>query len=164
MDCPICLEKLDNKFVNLNCNHTFHKLCIERWSFEHKTCPYCRAIMDYSYNIKMEYFKNKTLHNFLKTRVSLDIEDDKIIVKKEHNKFLSKLGIYKKLDTKVIDFIRIKKVSRFYNNIVNINMGNKSKNFHFPSKELMINFYDSITNNINLFNKILPVSIYETHI
>ena len=43
--CPICLEsfKLNEGYRKLNCEHTFHKKCIDRWFLSgHKECPMCR--------------------------------------------------------------------------------------------------------------------------
>ena len=37
--CSICLEK--NTDYTTNCNHLFHKKCIDKWK-HHNTCPYCR--------------------------------------------------------------------------------------------------------------------------
>ncbi len=48
-DCPICLENLDpnaedgSKKVDLRCGHPYHKVCIETWFKEQRTCPECRA-------------------------------------------------------------------------------------------------------------------------
>jgi hypothetical protein len=43
--CPICLENFkENEFYrNLECNHIFHKKCIDRWfRKDHSDCPMCR--------------------------------------------------------------------------------------------------------------------------
>lgn len=43
--CPICLENFkENEFYrNLDCNHMFHKKCIDRWfRKDHSDCPMCR--------------------------------------------------------------------------------------------------------------------------
>ena len=45
MECAICLEKDNNKFTTLKCNHTFHKKCISTWLNNNNTCPYCREIV-----------------------------------------------------------------------------------------------------------------------
>ena len=37
--CSICLT--GNTDYTTNCNHTFHKKCIDKWK-HHNTCPYCR--------------------------------------------------------------------------------------------------------------------------
>lgn len=37
--CSICLE--GNTNYTTNCNHKFHKECIDKWK-HHNTCPYCR--------------------------------------------------------------------------------------------------------------------------
>ena len=42
-DCSICLEKLNKNKVYLNCNHYFHKDCINKWKTRNNTCPICRT-------------------------------------------------------------------------------------------------------------------------
>ena len=42
-ECIICLKKFDNNKVYLNCNHYFHKKCIEEWKKKSNTCPICRS-------------------------------------------------------------------------------------------------------------------------
>ena len=42
-DCSICLEKLNKNKVYLNCNHYFHKDCINNWKTRNNTCPICRT-------------------------------------------------------------------------------------------------------------------------
>jgi superfamily II DNA helicase RecQ len=37
--CSICLE--ENVDYTTNCNHVFHKKCIDKWK-HNNTCPYCR--------------------------------------------------------------------------------------------------------------------------
>lgn len=48
-DCSICLDKLTNDVVSTECNHLFHKSCIEKWiqtnrSTIIKNCPNCRTV------------------------------------------------------------------------------------------------------------------------
>jgi hypothetical protein len=41
MQCIICLESNDDKFVKIyNCDHSFHDDCINKWK---KVCPLCRS-------------------------------------------------------------------------------------------------------------------------
>lgn len=55
--CTICLKKCDNKFMELNCGHKFHKNCLREWVISQNniilgspnddlavkgTCPLCR--------------------------------------------------------------------------------------------------------------------------
>lgn len=48
IECSICYDStLNDKFVSLDCNHTFHENCIQTWSRTSATCPICR------YNIFM---------------------------------------------------------------------------------------------------------------
>ncbi len=60
MDCGICLCELpqdndlivqENNCVVLKCNHSFHKDCIREWINKgSRSCPYCRAIINYNFN------------------------------------------------------------------------------------------------------------------
>lgn len=43
-ECSICLEKykVNDKIMDLNCRHSFHKDCINHWLKNNNTCPQCR--------------------------------------------------------------------------------------------------------------------------
>jgi len=43
--CGICLGKMrfKNKLVKTKCDHTFHKICLERNSKYHQDCPICKT-------------------------------------------------------------------------------------------------------------------------
>ncbi len=47
-ECVICLDDIDifENIKNLNCNHKFHKECIDLWLQEKNTCPLCRQNQD----------------------------------------------------------------------------------------------------------------------
>lgn len=42
--CSVCLEEFkdDDILVKLNCNHIFHKECLEPWLNNNTNCPMCR--------------------------------------------------------------------------------------------------------------------------
>jgi hypothetical protein len=42
--CTICLSdyETDDDVIILKCEHIFHRKCIQRWTLNHNTCPYCR--------------------------------------------------------------------------------------------------------------------------
>lgn len=44
--CSICLErfKLDDMINKLNCNHIYHKGCLDSW-IQNNNCPLCRSII-----------------------------------------------------------------------------------------------------------------------
>lgn len=44
-NCPICLDPMAvvNENYKLNCNHTFHKECLQRWLETKNICPMCRT-------------------------------------------------------------------------------------------------------------------------
>ena len=43
-ECSICLEqyKLNEKIIKLDCEHIFHKSCINLWFQNNNSCPICR--------------------------------------------------------------------------------------------------------------------------
>ncbi len=43
--CSICQEEYKTKEYKreLNCDHVFHKKCIDKWLKTHLTCPCCRS-------------------------------------------------------------------------------------------------------------------------
>ena len=43
-ECSICLEqyKLNEKIIQLECDHIFHKSCFELWFKNNNSCPICR--------------------------------------------------------------------------------------------------------------------------
>ena len=43
--CSICLMDISNNSKRLDCNHKFHKHCIDRWLLRKDTCPICRSVV-----------------------------------------------------------------------------------------------------------------------
>ena len=43
-ECSICLEKykLNEKIIQLDCDHIFHKSCFDLWFQKNNSCPICR--------------------------------------------------------------------------------------------------------------------------
>ena len=46
-DCSICLEKLydqenNKEIISLECNHLFHKECVDPWIINNRNCPLCK--------------------------------------------------------------------------------------------------------------------------
>jgi len=39
-DCSICLSNMKYEILKTNCNHFFHKNCLQQWN--NTTCPLCR--------------------------------------------------------------------------------------------------------------------------
>lgn len=44
VNCPICCEKIGNKFVILSCqcHNLYHTICIDKWIQIDNSCPTCR--------------------------------------------------------------------------------------------------------------------------
>ena len=43
-DCSICLKKMYcNNTVRTECEHTYHRICLETWLKDKDTCPLCRT-------------------------------------------------------------------------------------------------------------------------
>jgi len=60
MECPICMEKLNNPSITLECRHRFHEQCLIQWiETGNNSCPYCRETI----NLKILIHKTKDLKN-----------------------------------------------------------------------------------------------------
>ena len=58
MVCSICLNEIENNDeYKTNCNHTFHKKCIDKWFQKSHRCPLCRNSKFNNISLK-EYEKN----------------------------------------------------------------------------------------------------------
>jgi hypothetical protein len=55
LTCPICLEESNGNeyWKKLNCEHKFHKKCIEHWINTSNNCPVCRSIINDTIEIRM---------------------------------------------------------------------------------------------------------------
>ena len=55
IECPICLESLENNIAILNCKHQFHYKCIQQWYWKKRKlmCPFCQCVSEII-NIKNE--------------------------------------------------------------------------------------------------------------
>ncbi|CAK71034.1 unnamed protein product (macronuclear) [Paramecium tetraurelia] len=42
-NCIICLEKITDKYIVLQCDHSYHKECIDNWVKQKPICPMCRS-------------------------------------------------------------------------------------------------------------------------
>ena len=44
VSCSICMDEYKNEDVIsiLNCNHKFHKKCVDKWLYRNLSCPICR--------------------------------------------------------------------------------------------------------------------------
>jgi hypothetical protein len=72
MECPICLESIEEEEVQLiNCNHIFHGACINTWLKIKPSCPLCRISTLSSFNGRQYFGKNK----FLKCSISFKYDD-----------------------------------------------------------------------------------------
>ena len=40
--CIICLQDFENTIIKLDCNHCFHRKCINKWRKINDNCPICR--------------------------------------------------------------------------------------------------------------------------
>ena len=43
-NCSICLEKIKNDILVLECGHQFHFHCVSTWIEREGTCPNCRSV------------------------------------------------------------------------------------------------------------------------
>ena len=82
--CSICLEKINKcgKNITLNeCNHIFHKKCLEKWVIQNNSCPNCRTEVNLIGNInKIQCSKNINKNiSCLKNNCNKDIFNDEIM-------------------------------------------------------------------------------------
>ncbi|GBO27726.1 hypothetical protein AVEN_212194-1 [Araneus ventricosus] len=45
-ECPICLDTSfrQDQIKRLRCSHVFHQSCIDKWLYNNRSCPLCRAL------------------------------------------------------------------------------------------------------------------------
>ena len=70
--CSICYDNIYDfeKNVNLNCSHTYHKKCLEKWMINtpKNSCPMCRSSFDYTeikFQTKTKSYSNQVCKNIL---------------------------------------------------------------------------------------------------
>ncbi len=53
ISCSICFEQVKKKeyIRELQCNHKFHKKCIDKWVKRKFTCPLCRFDIPWAWNV-----------------------------------------------------------------------------------------------------------------
>ena len=63
--CPVCLTAMsDGTSRRLDCGHTFHSRCLERWKRTSTTCPMCRTPFDqpqYRVSISVQHLSSNTV-------------------------------------------------------------------------------------------------------
>jgi len=91
--CSICFEAISNRNKkSLNCNHYFHRNCINTWLREQNNCPLCRASQSTSETTREDPFINTVnqlrsgssstnlLYNQLSTRDYTSIRNSRTVV------------------------------------------------------------------------------------
>ena len=41
-ECIICLNSINEEYIKLECEHSYHKDCIEQWALVNPSCAVCR--------------------------------------------------------------------------------------------------------------------------
>jgi len=82
--CAICLLELYDESTKLQCSHVYHKHCIIRWLELNRTCPVCRANINYR-NIQVLQRNNRIQSTITYTNNSEDSEDEDDIIER-HNR------------------------------------------------------------------------------
>jgi Ring finger domain len=63
--CPVCLASMSQgTFRRLDCGHTFHTRCLERWKRTSTTCPMCRTPFDqpqYRVSISVQHLASNVM-------------------------------------------------------------------------------------------------------
>ena len=148
-ECSICLEPIEeNKEVKklINCNHYFHKSCINTWSYNNNTCPLCRKHI-----ISLFIGSTKFLTSILKKKFILEVTESKLNFNKfvNVNLFKEKPNLNLKYD---IEYYKIKNIIIIGNRITinycsitkNQNIKNKSKKIYFEKETDTILFFTLI--------------------
>ena len=152
-ECSICLEPIEeNKEVKklINCNHSFHKSCINTWSYNNNTCPLCRKHIISLFIGSANFFIS-----ILKKKFILEVNENKL----NFNKFVNvniyneKPNLFLKFD---IEYYKIKNVIITRNRIKinycsitkNKNIKNQSKKIYFEKETDTKGFFNLLTNTI----------------
>ena len=139
MECSICYELLNNEIIKTNCNHTFHKECLNKWLKIRQTCPYCNQKL----RIEYQYGKGEIffLHLFitlllifvymllimLLSLVLLIIAYILVLIYNNPFITLTKLSIFIYIYIRVIPYIYITNIYGILNKL-QVNEKNRSKN------------------------------------
>lgn len=102
----ICFEQLENGKLCVeiyDCEHSFHKECIDKWSQKSNTCPNCRSNI---INVKCNSFDKECIKNMSKIPNNLHKYIDMWpinCIRNNHNVFFRKvsgvIGICEDCDT-----------------------------------------------------------------
>jgi hypothetical protein len=46
IECCICMDKNSQEWIRTQCNHSFHRECLNNWTNTNNTCPICRKILN----------------------------------------------------------------------------------------------------------------------
>lgn len=139
MECCICLENIDDTDCKKldNCEHVFHKDCINEWFKNNVTCPICRNVNTNIYNtylIKYNWFP------FIKKECILTFNDQNIQISSD--KLL------------LLNFNKIKRVLMTRQRIIfhyNIsNEGENIKSYSLLIKNNVSQIFDKIVNLLNI--------------
>lgn len=134
-ECSICLDVVENnELIKLiNCNHVFHKYCINEWKKINNTCPLCRK------NIS-NLFKVKIYNTLLKKNMILEIKETNVSVYEDKNIDINELCNTELFTNKFkIEFIQIKSL-KVIKNCLKINYFDIQKDkIKLKSKKIYLN-------------------------
>ena len=157
-ECSICLEEIEeNDDIKklMNCNHVFHKSCIDTWSNNNNTCPLCRKHIISLFICSISY-----LQGFFTKKYIIEVGQNKLIFNKYKN--LNLFNEIPELEEKYnLEYYKIKNVvilkNRITINYCSINkkqkIKNNSKTIYLDNESNTKNFFDLLTNSILLFYK-----------
>ena len=151
-DCCICLQKLENNILQLDCSHLFHEKCINKWIKNNNNCPMCRK------NIKNNSNNSKLFETFIILSIIVLLLSIfmiiffKIYFNSNHSFYIYEylINIFRKMK-KYLDYIfKERKKDKSYNNIKVKDMFN----ILFNPKRYIINYIKEMINNpIKIKNK-----------
>lgn len=69
--CSVCMINMsESNSRRLDCGHTFHSRCLERWKIRSSTCPLCRTPFDQPmYKVKISIEPNNIEHETITSNI-----------------------------------------------------------------------------------------------
>ena len=157
-ECSICLEEIEeNDDIKklINCDHIFHKSCIDTWSNNNNTCPLCRKHI-ISLFIGSTYY----LQGIFTKKYIMEVGENKLIFNKYQN--INLFNEMPNLEEKFnLEYYKIKNIivlkNRIKINYCSISKNQKIKNnckkIYLENESNTKNFFDLLTNSVLQFYK-----------
>tara|TARA_Y100000591_G_C21851812_1_gene712201 strand:- start:2796 stop:3206 length:411 start_codon:yes stop_codon:yes gene_type:complete len=89
-ECPICYEEMDeSNSIITDCNHKYHKDCLQTWAKDHNSCPICRKKLIDSYIIdEGTFFESDSIYEVNFETFLQQLEDAENDLRQLHNDYI----------------------------------------------------------------------------